>query len=87
MEDWDLNAVWPSASLPAFTYNEWEVVPELSDVEAQRYDFVVGGRYRTAGGVGFQLSWFLSKYDDKDPILEDETGSYSSILALISKSF
>lgn len=87
MEGWNLKAVWPGAALPTMILNDWSVVPELSDVEATRYDFVVGGRYRTPGGFGLQLSYFLSKYDDDDPILEDETGSYQSIVALVGKSF
>ena len=55
MEGWNLKTVWPGAALPTTILNDWSVVPELSDVEATRYDFVVGGRYRTPGGFGLQL--------------------------------
>ncbi|HHN73965.1 MAG TPA: hypothetical protein ENK10_01925 [Acidobacteria bacterium] len=66
---------------------DWTPVAGYSNIDVDRLDLTVGARYRRADGWGVELSWLWTDYRDDDPILEDESGRFSRLLALIGKSF
>ncbi|GAB4368241.1 MAG: hypothetical protein Kow0062_01230 [Acidobacteriota bacterium] len=93
MDPWSMTSVFvtPDALTTDPTLapllNDWTIVDELSDVDVQRFDVTLGARWRGASGWGVEVGYTLTDYDDRDPILEDETGLYSAFTAMVSRSF
>lgn len=93
MSDFDLREVYadPDAvpSDPFFDHvdNDWSSIPGFSDVDLKAYDVTLGLRYRGMSGWGWSGEYMVSRYDDEEPILEDETGTWSRFTLLLSKSF
>ena len=92
-ETWTLATVAP-APLPGFDLAnnpnlllDWSEVRDYTDIDVSRFDLGLGARYRSSGGYGLELSYLWTDYADREPILEDETGQYSRITMLASKSF
>ena len=93
MDPWNLTSVLktPDALVTdpsmAAVFNDWTIVDELSDVDVQRFDVTFGARWRGAAGWGVEIGYTLTDYDDRDPIIEDETGLYSALTAMVSRAF
>jgi hypothetical protein len=65
---------------------DWSNIHTYTNVDVARFDFGMGARWRSSTGYGLELSHAWTDYTDRDPILEDETGQYSRLMGLISKS-
>jgi hypothetical protein len=81
-----IEAAGPSDPLHAI-YREWGFVHDFSNVDVQRFDGTFGARHRLDTGWAFELAYTYTDYEDFDPILEDETGTYSSVMGLVGKAF
>ncbi len=76
-----------NGTLPSVSNLDWSPVDEMSDVSATRIGASAGIRYRSEEGYGLEISASLVDYNDNDPILEDETGSFNRFTVLASKAF
>ena len=63
------------------------IVYDYSNVDVVRRDLTLGLRAKLGGGWGAETMWVYTNYGDSGPILEDETGEYSRISFLLSRSF
>ena len=93
MGGWDLDEVFADpAAVPTDPFfdhvsDDWESIPGFSDVDLEVYDVTLGLRYRGLSGWGWSGEYTVSRYGDEEPILEDETGTWSRFTLLVGKSF
>ena len=65
----------------------FDLVYDYSNVDVVRRDLTLGLRAKLGGGWGAETMWVYTNYGDGGPSLEDETGEYSRISFLLSRSF
>ncbi len=73
--------------LPHLTGLDFSSVSGISNVSIRRYDLGIGTRYRSPAGYGVEVQFVRTNYKDRDPILEDETGTFNRFTAMVSKRF
>jgi len=62
-------------------------VNELSDIDVERGEITFGGRFVLGSDFLLDVFYSLVDYNDNDPILEDDTGTYQVLWANVGWRF
>jgi hypothetical protein len=85
------NIVWdfdPSqiANLP-LAQMDFSMVNNLSNIDVRRDNVTVGVKAALSSGLLLNLGYQWNDYEDRDPILDDQTGNYQVIYGSVGWNF
>ena len=87
MSEWQGFTTYYNGTLPGGTDLDWSPVAEMSDINVDRMALGAGLRFRSDSGLGLELTASVNDYNDDNPYLEDESGTFNRVMAVFSKSF
>ncbi len=87
MSAWNNFTTLYNGTIPGTVNLNWSPVPEMSDLDIQRLGVNAGIRYRGEKGYGLEFNISITDYTDDDPILEDESGTFSRYTVMFSRLY